>query len=308
MSARVISRARAAAAPLAVSLALASTGCCRIIDELEEGGGRYRDPGPSAPAQELGLAAYPAGTPAARATNHTWLASRLKPSTYRLRYALSATEASAVDDDLQGFARKVGYRPDGKDRFRWRPPAGCGGSIACVYQAIAARSAADVQPITARFRARAREARLSSLDLAQLVVTFVQAIPYEIPEKEPFGVLPPALVASRRKGDCDSKALLAHMILHDLGVESMMVGSSAHHHEMLGIALPAQGKKFTYAGRDYAYTEMTAKGSPIGHINPRLLAPNDWTPMPLKMPRASTPEPDKPAPSQKRPQKKKRTR
>src|SRR5262249_936096 len=143
-------------------------------------------------------------------------------------------------------------------------------------------------------RARAHDARLSTMDLAQLVVTFVQAIPYEIPEQEPFGVLPPALVASRRKGDCDSKALLAHMLLHSLGIDSMMVGSNAHHHEMLRTAPPVSGTKFTFAGRAYAYTEMTAKGSPIGHINPQLLLPDDWKPVAFRFPEASSPAtPDK---------------
>jgi hypothetical protein len=280
----------------AASLALGSAGCCRIIAALEEGAPE-RAPSATGPATELGTAAYPAGTPSTRAVNHTWLARRLQPDTYRLYYALSPGEADAVDADLQRFARKVGYEPVGKDRFKWRPPEGCAEGIACVYQSIAARSASDVAPIAARFRARSREARMSSFDLAQLVVTFVQAIPYEIPESEPFGVLPPALVASRRKGDCDSKALLAHMVLHELGIDTMMIGSSAHHHEMLGIALPVQGKSFSYGGRKYAFTEMTAKGSPIGHINPQLLSPDDWKPMPFSYPRgaAAASEPNVPA-------------
>jgi hypothetical protein len=285
---------RRAAIAAAALIALASAGCCKIIAALEEGAPE-RTPSSTGPATELGTAVYPAGTPTGRASNHTWYARRLTPDTYRMFYALSPGEADAVDADLQRFARKVGYEPIGKDRFRWRPPDNCAEGIACVYQAIAARSVNDVAPITARFKVRAREARMSSLDLAQLVVTFVQAIPYEIPESEPFGVLPPALVASRKKGDCDSKALLAHMILHDLGIDTIMIGSSAHHHEMLGIALPVPGKSFTYAGRSYAFTEMTAKGSPIGHINPQLLSPNDWKPMPFAMPKATAPaEPSAP--------------
>lgn len=275
-------------------LALGSSGCCRIIAALDDVR-EEKDPAPTAPASELGLAAYPAGTPASRATTHAWFARRMKPDTYRLQYALSPAEADAVAADLQGFARKVGYESDGKDRFRWRPPAGCAGGMACVYQSLAARSVADVAPIAARFRARAREANLSSLDVTQLVVTFVQAIPYEIPEKEPFGLLPPALVASKRKGDCDSKSLLAHLILRELGVESVMVGSSAHKHGMLGIALPVPGTKIRHLGRDYAFTEMTAKGSPIGHINPRLLSPNDWKAQPFDVPRAAAGKPATPS-------------
>lgn len=292
---------RRAAIVAAASLALAGAGCCRIISALEEAPAE-RTPSANAPATELGTAAFPAGTPGGRATNHTWLARRLKPDTYRLFYALSPAEADAVDADLQRFARKVGYESMGKGRFKWRPPEGCAGGIACAYEAIAARSVNDVAPISARFRTRAREARLSSFDLAQLVVTFVQAIPYEIPEEEPFGVLPPALVVSRKKGDCDSKSLLAHMILRELGIDTMMIGSSAHHHEMLGIALAVpSGKSFTYAGRKYAFTEMTAKGSPIGHINPHLLSPDDWKPMPFALPKATAaaPEPSTPGPTKK---------
>jgi hypothetical protein len=278
-----------------VVLALGSTGCCRIISAILEQGAE-REPSPTGPALELGLAAYPAGTPA-HATSHTWFDKGLRPDTYRLGYALAPAEASAVDGDLQAWSRKVGYESESKDRFRWRPPAGCEQGFACVYQSIAARNLADVEPIVARFRARGRDARLSTWELTELVVTFVQAIPYEIPEQEPFGVLPPALVASQRKGDCDSKALLAHMILHGLGVDTMMVGSSAHHHEMLGIALPSQGTKFTYGGRDYAFTEMTAKGSPIGHINPKLLSPDDWKPVPFSFPKAAAaPAPTQPPP------------
>lgn len=280
-----MSAPRRAALAAAMALALGSSGCCRILDAILEQS-VDREPSPTGPALELGLAAYPAGA-AASTTSHTWLDKHLRPDTYRLGYALAPAEAASVDGDLQAWSRKVGYESEGKDRFRWRPPAGCEQGFACVYQSIAARNLADVEPIIARFRARGRDAKLSTWDLTELVVTFVQAIPYEIPEQEPFGVLPPALVASQRKGDCDSKALLAHMVLHGLGVDTMMVGSSAHHHEMLGIALPAQGNKFTYAGRDYAFTEMTAKGSPIGHINPHLLSPDDWKPVPFTFPKAA---------------------
>lgn len=298
---------RRASLTLALVLSLGATGCCRIIAALDDVV-QEKDPAPNTPAFELGLAAYPAGTPPARATTHTWFARRLKPDTYRVQYALSPAEADAVEADHQGFARKVGYESDGKDRFRWRPPAGCAGGMECVYAALAARSVPDLEPLAARFKARAREGKLSTLDAAQLVVTFVQAIPYEIPEREPFGMLAPALVASKRKGDCDSKSLLAHLLLRELGIDSVMLGSSAHHHGMLGIALPVPGTKLGYRGRDYAFTEMTAKGSPIGHINPRLLSPNDWKAQPFEIPRGGSPKreptgkppPGRPVPGKRR--------
>jgi hypothetical protein len=72
------------------------------------------------------------------------------------------------------------------------------------------------------------------------------------------------------------------MLLRDMGIDSIMLSSVAHRHAMLGIALPAPGTPFTHAGRRYAYTECTAKGSPIGHINPELLRPNDWRAVPVR--------------------------
>ena len=56
---------------------------------------------------------------------------------------------------------------------------------------------------------------------------------------------------------------------------------------MLGIAIPATGHTFKFGGRQYAYTELTAKNSPIGHINPALLQPDDWTIEPTRRPSSS---------------------
>jgi hypothetical protein len=97
-----------------------------------------------------------------------------------------------------------------------------------------------------------------------------------VPDKEPFGLLVPALVVAEKRGDCDSKSLLALMLLHELGIESVIVESEAHHHAMLGVPLPSQGASFEYNGHRYAFTECTAEGWPIGRMDPRLTHPNDW--------------------------------
>ena len=122
---------------------------------------------------------------------------------------------------------------------------------------------------------------------------------------------PPSLVVKERDGDCDSKTLLAHMILRELGIESVLVSSDAHRHTMLGLALPSAGTTFTHRGRRYAFVEMTAKRAPIGYIDPRLLRPNDWHVVTMrykgKTPRAEgAPEPPTPkSPTPKPPSKKK---
>ncbi len=294
--------ARASAGALLIAASLAATGCCRIID-LATTTDPEPPPDPLGPAQELGTAAYPPGTPTTRPALHTWSAKRLPPGTFRVGYALSPAEADDVEEDYHAFARKLSYEDEGKGKFRWAPPPGCSGDLHCVYENIVARDRPDIEPLIQRFKARQAEARLNALDVAWLVVTFVQSIKYEIPEKEPFGILPPALVAQQKRGDCDSKSLLGLMILRALGIDSVILSSSAHKHAMLGVALPTQGTKMTYSGRSYMFTEMTAKGSPIGHVNPELLKPNDWRVVPFRYPEGAkaAPVPTAPKPPTPRP-------
>src|SRR5439155_12063698 len=100
-----------------------------------------------------------------------------------------------------------GYRPMDDDRFTWSPPSGCENDMHGVLEAVSTRDAPDLAPVAARFQARVKAANLSALQAAELIVAFVQGIHYEIP-KEPFGLMPPALVVAEKRGDCDSKSLL----------------------------------------------------------------------------------------------------
>lgn len=241
------------------------------------------EPLPPGTGFNLGVSAYPPNTSKFDATMYGWRARTLTPKDYRMGYALAGTEQLAVRDAHLSYARKVNHETDDGEVFRWTPPPGCSGGLTCVFEQLVARNRDAVRPIAERFRVRIQAAKLDSLQASTLVVSWVQAIRYEVPRKEPFGVLPPALVAAESRGDCDSKALLALMILHELGVEGMLISSSIHRHTMLGIPLPVSGSYFTYAGRRYAFTECTAKGAPIGYMDPKLKSPNDWRAVPVKL-------------------------
>jgi hypothetical protein len=273
---------------LAACLGALASGCCNVAIELDDPPkktGRNKQPeeddGGDAGGEEsggevdLGVAAFPRGNDD-KIVRHAWWLPELEPQKYRLGYRLAGAAARTIEADYTEFARKVRHRKLDGGRFQWHPPAGCLGGLQCVYQALDEGSAAGVDPITALFRARARGAELSSADVAALVVTFVQEIEYKIPEDEPFGVRPPALVAREKLGDCDSKSLLAHMILRSLGLRSVLISSAAHRHTMLGVALPTAGSRFTWQGTSYAFVELTAPRSPIGFITPKLLRPDDW--------------------------------
>ena len=277
------------------AVVIGASGCCRRLRQAPGGVEQDPDPPSVGPLVDLGVAAYPAGKPE-KPVDHQWVARRVKPNTYRLGYALAQKEANGIHRAQLDYAKKVRHEDQGEGRFRWFPPPGCEGDIHCVFDDLASTSRAGLEPIVQGFLRRAREAKLSSLDLAELMVSFVQQIRYEIPKAEPFGVLAPALVVSQKRGDCDSKSLLLHIMLHAVGVDSMLISSEAHRHSMLGIALPAEGTTFTASGRQYAFTETTAKGSPIGFIDPKLLRPNDWRPVPVRVPGAQATPPVNSAP------------
>lgn len=277
-------------------------GCCDLLPDPRKVAETEAPPEPPSPSDEpppvgedapiitnkslvnLGVVVYPGSTPPTGAATHSWAALKLKPSWHRLGYALGDGEQRAIRDDFQQFAKKLRYQPDSKKKgqFLWVPPKGCDGDMRCVLEHLEARSQSDVAPIAARLKKRVAEGKLNAMEAATLVVTFIQAIPYEVPKDEPFGLLSPARVAFERRGDCDSKALLGHMLLSSLGVESVVLSSTAHKHAMLGIALPAQGTTISYAGTRYALTETTAKGWPIGRVSPELLRPNDWKVVPIR--------------------------
>ncbi len=241
------------------------------------------EPLPPGTGQNLGVAAYPPNTSKFDATMYAWRARTLLPRDYRMGYALAGNEQESVRNAHNAYARKVHHESEDGEIFRWTPPPGCAGGLSCVFEQLVKRNRADLKPIVERFRARASAAKLDSMQTAVLVISWVQAIRYEVPKVEPFGVLPPALSAAESRGDCDSKALLALMILDELGIRGMLISSSIHRHTMLGIPLPVSGSYFTYAGRRYAFTECTAAGAPIGYMDPKLKSPNDWTAVPIKM-------------------------
>jgi len=229
---------------------------------------------------DLGDAAHPRNN-RSRPVEHPWFTPRLRPSRYILGYKLDQSHARGIRQAFHNFARKVGHRRITKDRFYWRPPPGCKGSLRCVYEVLVRQGRDGIRPIAALFRQHMVDNRANALTMAQLVIAFAQEIPYRLPAGEPFGLLPPALVVSQRFGDCDSKAVLAHMLLGSLGIRSVLITSEAHRHTMLGVALPSGGASFRWRGTRYAFVEITAKRAPLGYIKPSLTRPNDWRAQPL---------------------------
>ncbi len=287
----------AARLALATSISIGLTGCFTIdiVDLLEPKEKKDKrkkkrstreDDEDDSGATSIGRAEHPKGTerPVAK---HVWNAKGLRPDDYVVEYALSKKEQERVLDAHHSFAKKTGYTDIGGGKFKWIIPPGCEPDMGCAFGVMSDASIEALEPLSELFKKRQEGESLDVGQAAWLVVTFVQNIRYERPKDQPFEILPPASVVAEKRGDCDSKSLLAHLILRELGIDSVMLSSRAHAHAMLGIAIPAPGTTFKFGGRTYAFTELTAKSSPIGHINPELVSPNDWKVVPTRWPSSS---------------------
>ena len=130
-------------------------------------------------------------------------------------------------------------------------------------------------------------ASLSEKDFAEMVVSFVQAIPYSVvlPEAcdpglysdafirrylssenarcaghEKFGINTPVEFMASLQGDCDTRTLFLYTILSHYGFDVTLLSSELYNHSLLGIHLPYDGLALKYHTQRYVLWETTAPG------------------------------------------------
>ena len=232
----------------------------------------------------LGLAIAPLNASVDGGRWYRWEAAPLHPPGREAGYALSESEAAALTALHQQLGRQLGYRPvDGGTFMMWKR-RDCGQSGDCYYRRIAEANAKDIEPLTRLFLEHGKDAGLQPDEVAAAVVTFIQAMEYRIPQGEPFGVHPPALVAADGWGDCDSKGLLAVQLLEGLGIDSVLLVSEHHAHAALGAQLPGEGFRVEHQGHSYLYWELTAPDWPPGKASPELQVAQLWRAVSLRAP------------------------
>jgi hypothetical protein len=202
-------------------------------------------------------------------------------SRYGLGYGMTAEAHDEANGAHQALADAWLYKPG--EPFWWTPPPECAAHPwRCIFDKVASSDAAMIAPLTELFRKRQQSAGLDIRAATEVVVSFVQHIPYRLPTEQPFGLLPPAMVVADGSGDCDSKSLLAAMILEDLGVDCVILYSSKLGHAALGVALPGTGVAFNSRGVRYQYVEMTVPGWAIGTVPPEYNKPKLWEVVPFE--------------------------
>jgi hypothetical protein len=155
------------------------------------------------------------------------------------------------------------------------------GDLRCVYEELARSNGEAIVPIAQRFLTYARASGLDAPTLASLIVTYVQSIEYQRVKNDPYGLVPPALVVNST-GDCDSKGLLAVMLLKLVGIDATLLESSMARHAMVGVGLPMGRDRLWHRGRSYAVVEVTAGNWPIGRMPPNMASFHDWHVVPVR--------------------------
>ena len=136
------------------------------------------------------------------------------------------------------------------------------------------------------------ENQLTRRELAEMIVTFVQDIPYSYVRQEDcshtenhgkpcvgniaLGLLSPYEFIHSLYGDCDTRAVLIYALLERLDFDPMIVVSNEYAHAMLALHIPAVGDHLKFRGKNYYFWETTGKGWPLGMLPPNSNNINYW--------------------------------
>ena len=145
--------------------------------------------------------------------------------------------------------------------------------------------------------------KLSKVKFAEMVVSFVQDIPYAIilekgcnaslysdrftrnyllnPNSicdgyQRFGINTPVEFIANLKGDCDSRTVLLYTIFSHYDYDVTVLSSEFYGHSILGIDLPVNGTAYAYRSQRYVMWETTAPNCKPGIIPNEISNLNNW--------------------------------
>jgi hypothetical protein len=145
--------------------------------------------------------------------------------------------------------------------------------------------------------------QLNKIKFAEMIVSFVQDIPYAIvlddgcdaslyndrftrnfllnhsgkcDGYQQFGINSPVEFLTNLKGDCDTRTLLLYTILSYYNYDIAMMSSEYYGHSIIGINLPINGIAYTYNNQRYVLWETTAPNIKPGIIPNEISNLNNW--------------------------------
>jgi hypothetical protein len=161
-----------------------------------------------------------------------------------------------------------------------------------VYLQLTKDNKDKMQKIYKTFDKVREKNKLNQKQFAEMVVSYVQSIPYVLVHPESctkarkwggffeeyhdegkeclpeirFGLTSPSEFIYNLKGDCDTRTVFLYTVLAHFGYDVAIFVSQTHC--MLGINMPAHGDFMKYKGKKYYFWETTAKGYAMGVIAP----------------------------------------
>jgi hypothetical protein len=109
-------------------------------------------------------------------------------------------------------------------------------------------------------------------ETARLILAWVQGFVY-VRDEAGTDFVPPLTAAYGATGDCDSRAVVAAILLKRLGIDSILLVSREYSHAMLGVDVAGGGQRFDFKGKQYLVGETTTKVG-LGMIAADMA---DWT-------------------------------
>jgi hypothetical protein len=173
-----------------------------------------------------------------------------------------------------------------------------------VYSGLFSIDETKIKNIAKIFSDSAAKKNLDAAQTAEMVVTFIQEIPYCLvhegrcedamqsgnsfmieyhQQHKPClpnivaGVQSPYEFLHNLKGDCDTRSLLAFSILKELNIASSVWVSEVYGHSILGVGVPVgYGLHKEINGVSHYGVELTAKGFRLGMVAPQNNNSNNW--------------------------------
>ena len=135
-----------------------------------------------------------------------------------------------------------------------------------------------------------RDRSLSKRKFAEIIVSMIQHMPYNIVSQESCfkaqmsddslremilsgiecdgnvygGVYSPLELVKKMKGDCDSRTLFIYTVLKKFNYDVVILNSDLYAHSIIGLNIPSSGRYKYYNGKRYYTWETTAKGYDLG--------------------------------------------
>lgn len=145
--------------------------------------------------------------------------------------------------------------------------------------------------------------QFSKTKFAELIVSFIQDIPYSVilpndcdpnlyddqfireylsnsnakcDGNEKFGINTPVEFMSNLNGDCDTRTLLLYTLLAKYGYDVVLLSSEFYNHSILGVNLPLRGLAYYYYNERYILWETTAPNTKPGVLPSEISNLNYW--------------------------------